>query len=47
MNNFVLFSFLSLQDDMNGFSSKVFAIGVEDMGRFEVFEISASQLRHG
>jgi len=37
MNNFLLFNFLSLQDDMNGFSWKVSAVGVEDMGRFEVF----------
>jgi len=28
MNNFLLFNFLSLQDDMNGFSWKVSAVGV-------------------
>ena len=37
MNNFLLFNFLSLKDDMNGFAWRTSALDVKDMGAFETF----------
>lgn len=37
MNNFLLFNFLSLKDDMNGFAWRTSAMDVSEMGAVEIF----------
>lgn len=37
MNNFLLFNFLSLKDNMNGFAWRTSALDIRDMGGFEIF----------